>query len=398
MTRSARLALGTQAAQSAVLPVGAWSAAGELPSPRRWFGPSEGMAVLVDGAVLVAGGATAGDAPTGESLLFDPAAGVWTATGALGSARHSHSTTRLADGRVLVAGGLTGTPPGGLVRLASTEVYDPATRSWSRSGDMGTARSLHCATRLPDGRVLVTGGRGDRSPHALRRSLASAELFDPGTGVWTPTAPMTDARLAHPAVLLQNGRVLVAGGEVDTGLDRGAGQAFCELYDPATGTWTPTGSLRTPRRHHQATLLADGTVLVTGGDGPGIRVEQAFSPFSQWRAERYNPATGAWTPGVNLPAGRSCHRAVALPSGQVLIVGGTDGATYDTGFSATALHDPAALTWTPAGGMATGRYSCSAVLLPDGRVLATGGTVRSGLADPAPGADLLTGTTEVFSF
>ncbi|MEO3761873.1 kelch repeat-containing protein [Streptomyces sp. B5E4] len=378
-------------------PPGAWFPAGELPSPRRWFGPAEGAVPLADGGALVAGGALADGVPTAETLLYDPVATTWTGTGPLGTARHSHSGTVLADGTVLVAGGIgtSGSPAAG--PLASAEVYDPATGVWTpTAGDMTTARSLHAATLLADGRVLVTGGAGDRAPRAPGRSLFSAELFDPATGEWTPAAPMTDSRLAHPQVPLQDGRVLAAGGRRSIGRDRGIGQGFCELYDPEADAWTRTGSLAAARAGHQATLLADGTVLVTGGDSPGIRFERGFVPFSQWRTERYDPATGAWTAGENMPEGRTCHRAVALPSGQVLVLGGTDSATRDTGYASAALYDPLTRGWTATGGMATNRYLCTATPLPDGSVLATGGTVRSGRATTAPGKDVLTATTEVF--
>ncbi|MFF0728465.1 Kelch repeat-containing protein [Streptomyces sp. NPDC004134] len=377
-------------------PPGAWFPAGELPSPRRWSGPAEGAVPLADGGALVAGGALAGGEPTAEALLFDPVAATWTGTGALGTARHGHSTTVLADGTVLVAGGIgTGGPEAG--RLASAEVYDPATGVWTATaGEMAAARSLHAAALLPDGRVLVAGGEGDRAPRAPGRSLSAAELFDPATGEWSPAAPMADSRIAHPLVPLQDGRVLAVGGRRSIGSGRGIGQGFCELYDPEADVWTRTGSLAAARAGHQATPLADGTVLVTGGDSPGIRFERGFVPFSQWRTERYDPATGAWTAGENMPDGRTCHRAVPLPSGRVLVLGGTDSATRTTGYASAALYDPRTREWTPTGGMTTSRYLCTATPLPDGSVLATGGTVCSGRATPAPGADELTATTEVF--
>jgi hypothetical protein len=400
MTRTTNLTAGLNRAGSAgaaAPPPGAWFPAGELPSPRRWFGPAEGAVPLADGRALLAGGALAGDVPTAETLLFDPVTTAWTGTGALGTARHSHSTTLLADGAVLVAGGIGTVGSQAAGQLASAEVYDPATGVWTpTTGDMTTARSLHTATLLPDGRVLVTGGEGDRAPRAPRRSLFSAEVYDPATGAWAPAAPMTDSRLAHPLVPLQDGRVLAVGGRRSIGRDRGIGQGFCELYDPAADTWTRTGSLHAARAGHQATLLPDGTVLVTGGDGPGIRFERGFVPFSQWRPERYDPAPGAWTVGENMPAGRTCHRAVALPSGKVLVLGGADSATRGTGYASATLYDPLTRNWAATGGMTTSRYLCTATPLPDGSVLATGGTVRSGGAAPVPGEDVLTAATELF--
>ncbi|MGW0535604.1 Kelch repeat-containing protein [Streptomyces sp. NPDC003032] len=401
MTRRTSLTAGgfgaTPAAGAAAPAPGAWFAAGELPTARRWFGPADGAVPLADGTALIAGGALVGGAPTDEALVFDPVATVWTVTGPLGTARHSHSLTPLADGRVLAAGGTGPTGPDAVGRLDTAELYDPVTRTWTpTTGKMTTARSSHAATVLADGRVLVSGGEGDRVPRASGRGLYSAELFDPTTGEWTAAAAMTDARIAHPAVLLQDGRVLAVGGLRGTGRTTGIGQGFCELYDPADDTWTPTGSLYTPRCNHQATLLHDGTVLVTGGDGLTVRHERGFVPFGLWRTERYDPATGAWTVAQNMPTGRTCHRAVALPSGKVLVLGGTDSATRDAGYAAATLFDPLMRTWTPTGGMSTGRYFCAATPLPDGSVLATGGTVRAGRANPASGEDLVTATTEVF--
>src|SRR5262249_6464354 len=146
--------------------------------------------------------------------------------------------------------------------LASVELYDPAAGTWSPGPVLATARSGHSATVLADGRVLVAGGVGARGA-----ALKAAELFDPARGQWSATGSMVDARVGHQAVRLADGRVLVTGGELRTG---GATRAlaYCELFDPATGSWTPTGSLGTARKGHQATLLPDGRVLVTGGDAP----------------------------------------------------------------------------------------------------------------------------------
>jgi hypothetical protein len=152
----------------------------------------------------------------------------------------------LPNGQVLVAGG--GNFNG---FLASAELYDPASGLWTTTGSMATAREIYTATLLPDGQVLVAGGLGDSGV------LASAELYDPATGLWTPTGGMAAARYQHTATLLPNGQVLVAGGYGPT--------ASAELYDPATGLWTATGSMATERAAHIATLLTNGRVLVAGG-------------------------------------------------------------------------------------------------------------------------------------
>ena len=118
-----------------------------------------------------------------------------------------------------------------------------------------TARYGHTATLLPNGQVLVAGGGDDNGD-----IFASAELYNPATGVWSPTGSIGSPRSSHTATLLANGQVLVVG-EGTTPL------AGAELYDPATGTWSPTGSLGFARSGYSATLLANGQVLIAGGFG-----------------------------------------------------------------------------------------------------------------------------------
>jgi hypothetical protein len=155
----------------------------------------------------------------------------------------------LPSGKVLVAAGLSG--PGSLPD-ASAELYDPASGTWTATGSLNTARYIHTATLLPNGKVLVAGGQnGD---------LASAELYDPASGTWTATGSLNTARYDHTATLLPNGKVLVAGGANSTDT-----LASAELYDPTSGTWTATGSLNTAREFHTASLLPNGNVLVAGG-------------------------------------------------------------------------------------------------------------------------------------
>lgn len=152
-------------------------------------------------------------------------------------------------------------------------VIDP---SWSTTGSLATARFLHTATLLQNGKVLVVGG-SDSSGIAL----ASGELYDPATGTWTATGSLAVGRWNHTATLLPNGKILVAGGE--------NGQvvfASAELYDPATGTWAATGSLTSTRVFHTATLLLNGKVLVAGGAGGTCCPAPNLAS-----AELYNPAT-----------------------------------------------------------------------------------------------------------
>jgi N-acetylneuraminic acid mutarotase len=320
-------------------------------------------------------------------------ANLWAAGPALGTARHRHATVRLGDGRAVVVGGLTGTAAAP-VTLASAEAYDPVSGTWSPLAALHTARAGHSATVLPDGRVLVAGGTGARGSTGTT-ALASTEVFDPATGAWTAAAPMTETRTGHQAVLLRDGRVLVIGGTVATG-GPPAALAYCELFDPAAGSWTPTGDLGTGRTGHQATLLPDGTVLVTGGDAVGRRPDGRYDARSLDTAERYNPATGTWTAAARMPGPRTRHRGILLRTGQVLLTGGTSGPTFTAGYRTAVTYDPGADSWTGTGALARGRWAYAVAELSDGRIVVAGGIAAGGLAAAGPGAALTT-STEIFT-
>ena len=207
-----------------------------------------------------------------------------TPTGPMSNGRQIHTATLLADGRVLVAGGYEA----GNITLASADLYDPATDTFSATGSLAAARGFHTATLLSDGRVLVAGG-GPASWSVGDAFLTSAELYDPTTGTFSPTGSLATARDLHTATLLSGGRVLVAGG-----LARGRAYAddpqflaLAELYDPA-GSFSATGPMTERRARQMATLLADGRVLVTGGSG------DFAAPLAS--AELFDPATGTFSP------------------------------------------------------------------------------------------------------
>jgi len=220
---------------------------------------------------------------------------------------------------------------------------------WATTGSMMAPRYLHTATLLQDGKVLVAGGADGRAV------LGSAELYDPRTGAWTATRNMSTLRWHHTATLLRDGRVLVAGGatgESDV-------LASAELYDPSTGSWTASGSMITPRLYHTATLLTDGRVLVAGG----VSVRGGFSIAS---AELYDPRTASWTTTGSMTTARQSHTATLLSDGKVLVAGGF-------GLASAELYDPRSGTWTPTKSMTTPRQFHTATLLPSGEVLVAGG-------------------------
>jgi hypothetical protein len=247
---------------------------------------------------------------------------------------------------------------------------------------------------LPNGKVLVAGGSAVRSGES-NRALRTCEVYDPATGQWTPAAPLNDARFGHPAVVLNDRRVLVVGGVVPVGRGRYAALGYCEIYDPSAGKWTPTGSLATTRKSHQATLLQDGAVLATGGDIVGIQNSWTFNPYSLWSTEVFNATTGTWSAGTDMPYGRSHHRSVRVGA-KALIIGGTDDASFDIGYQHFDTYDQAAKTWTTAP-TGVGRWAPAVAALTDGRVLLAGGITRSGPAAPVPGEAVVTPTTEIFT-
>lgn len=288
----------------------------------------------------------------GATSTSGAAAGAMTvALPPLARARAAHTATLLADGSVLVAGGFAGDERG------------------TATGPMVAARQSHTATLLPDGRVLVAGGFDDGY-------LASAELYDPATGRFSATGPLTTARSGHVAVLLATGKVLLVGG-VGTGWTF---LASAELYDPATGRFAATGAMGTPRESHTATLLPDGRVLVAGGHR-GRR-----AAITIWAsAEVYDPRGGGWTATGALTVRRHKHDATLLADGRVFISGGADERDERGAYATTELYDPATGGFVVAATLHAGRYkhTGTSVLLADGRVLLLGGAATAEVYDPA---------------
>lgn len=286
--------------------------------------------------------------------------------GAMGSARAAHTATALPDGRVLLAGGMTGEEN----TAAGAELYDPASGAFSRCGPMHTPRHGHTATLLPEGTVLISGGYD-----AAGRYLDTAEIYDPVANTFGSTGPMASTRAGHIAVPLQGGRVLLIGGV-------GEGWTFlssAEIYDPANATFALTGSMRRSREGHAAVALADGRVFVSGGhQGRRSAIELYTS------AEIYDPAMGLFSPAGEMNVRRHKHDAILLRDGRVLITGGTDERDSQGVYSSTEIYDPRTGEFHPSAAMRLPRYKHrgASVLLPDGRVLLAGGATQAELYDP----------------
>ena len=332
-----------------VAQAGSFTAASDMQSPRSDFTAT----ALPNGKILVAGGLdVSGFLASAE--LFDPASDTWTATGALNQTRDGHTATLLPDGKVLVVGGVEANDASG-ESLVDAELYDPAAGTWRVTGSLHVPRRWHTATLLSDGRVLVAGGY-----NSMNGFVSVAEVYDPHTGKWSLTGKMMTARRAHTATALADGRVLVAGG-----LTRLGNLANAEIYDPASGKWVTAGAMSIARKYHTATLLPGGKVLVTGGQGVINNAQNALSI-----AEIYDPATDTWTKVAPLNTARYGQTATLLQNGDVLVVGGIGAAGI---LSDAEEFNLASGTWTVAGMLATPRTLHIAVLLPNGQVLVAGG-------------------------
>lgn len=311
---------------------------------------------LPDGRVLIAGGFVGDELAAHSAEMFTSSAtasdaGRFTPLPRMRMLRHSHTATLLANGKVLIVGGY-----GRQNNVtAAAELFDPATNTFSDAGAMNAARAGHVAVLLRDGRVLIAGGVGPNWTF-----LSSAEIYDPASGRFTRTGDMTVARESHAAVRLQDGRVLVVGGHRDR-RERITLYTSAEAYDPATGTFTRAGDMRTRRHKHDAILLRDGRVLVTGGS------DERDDRGAYDSSELYDPRRATFVTGPRMQRTRYKHNgsALVLPNGDVLIAGGADQAE---------LYSARTNSFALVGGTArmAGQFSAAAPL-PRGGALVTGG-------------------------
>jgi hypothetical protein len=325
---------------------------------------SHSSTVLPNGKVLIAGGFAGSGGeynPYRSAELYDPSSRTFQSVAEMSIGRSGHTATLLKNGKVLIVGGWTGRYD----LRGSAEIFDPATNTFAPTGKLVVERAGNTATLLADGRVLIAGGE-DRQEN----KIGSAEIYDPSTGKFTQTGSMVEARAAQTATALNDGRVLIVGGGSGHYPSQNVYRS-AEVYDPATGKFTSTGQMSVGRHKHAAILLRSGKVLVVGGsDNRDWHGEYASS-------EIYDPASGTFsatgamsTPRFKLPA------AVALlPNGKVLVAGG--------GAFAELYDETTGIFTKVSGSLGAARFFASATPLSGGRALITGGYAESGGSLPS---------------
>ena len=367
-------------------PACTWKRVGDLHAERS----GHTATLLENGTVLVVGGGSDGRTgtftgwvspitPPDSAEIFDPRTGSWRLVAPLAHNRSGHTATLLNDGRVLVVGGETSYHHTAF-RNGTAEIFDPATETWTLTGSMNSTRwpDTAKATLLPDGKVLVVGG------WAMDDWPFGAEIYDPQTGAWTPASALHVGRYGHSATTLPGGKVLVAAGMIDDIIGRTTSAS--EIYDPATGLWTPASSALFDRMLHSETALADGRVLVAGGWTTrfGADGQREFGVVVA-STEIFDPMRGEWTRAPDLLLGRVHHTSTLMSDGTVLTVGGfvtapSGSPTPYVPVDSVEVRKGPAKSSVIIGSLNEARVMHTATRLPDGSVLVVGGL---GAAGPA---------------
>ncbi|MGA3240903.1 MAG: kelch repeat-containing protein [Bryobacteraceae bacterium] len=336
------------------------------PGPNMTIGRTGHTAtLLVDGRVLIVDGEQTppganGIEPGGSAELFDPAAGSFTQTGSLLMARQGFNATLLANGKVLVTGGVAGVTDSGYM-IGDPEIYDPATGAFTVAGFYaGSLASLNTGGIFGFGSVSALLADGT----TLFATEPACQVYDPTTATFSLQGPIyvtwavpggstftPDYIVEQTASLLLNGRILLAGGEnEDTGYYRTA-----ELYEAASGAFIPTGNMLKSRGGHTATVLPDGRVLISGGTTEPCGDNSCWVTGPDASAELYDPAQGVFTDAGNMTTDRDGHTATLLNNGDVLIVGGNSysgpdpfGGFEEASTASAELYHPSAATSAPA--------------------------------------------------
>ncbi len=287
----------------------------------------------------------------------------WQYTGAMNSVRWLSEMVVLDNQTALIAGGYDYNEQ----PLATCEIYDPATASWTLTGSLNVARAYPILVKLPNGHVLsmcggIAGGSGE--------ATNVVEDYNPGTGLWTTAGVLNIPRFVPSAILLQNGKILVAGGLTNNGTT-----ASCELYDPQTQTSTLTGSMLLNRYCCQAVRMDDGTVLLTGGRDGGA----GSNYFGE--CELYDPSTETWAVASSMQQARTMGVLTRFSDNSVLAAGGRN--AHLTLASGSEILDPITNVWQSTSAIKEPIHWTAGIGFPDDRFMATGGIVDANLDDPA---------------
>jgi hypothetical protein len=334
------------------LPVGRIIAGRDMTTARG----GHAATVLPDFTVLITGGKDEHGKVLASTEIYSPSTELFSPAAKMLVAREGHIAALLPDGKTLIAGGMTS----GGVPLASCEDYDFEGESFTRRGSMHSPRVHAAAVMLRDGRLLITGGENGS------QVLASGELYDVLTGKWTLVVTMTEARANHSATMLSDGRVLIAGGTGShhTALDT------AEIFDPKNNQFTAAGHLHDARSSHTTALLANGDVLIAGGTTVATTSAGNTALAS---AEIYNAATASFTPTGSLTEARSrLPQSAALLDGRVVIMGGA--ASSEIFIPRTGLFR------TVDGNLDTARYDSAALQVMDGTTRFFGGYDSKGVS------------------
>lgn len=291
---------------------------------------------LDDGNVLVTGGELV-DATLCE--IYNVSENTWTYTTPMNRPRFTHNIIKLIDGKIMVIGGID----------KSCEIYDPSTKTWAITDSINQERTVTptTVTLLDDGRVLITGGWFYNGNSNGARYLNTSEIYDPQTGKWSLTDSLKIGRDGHTATKLKNGKVLVVGGY---NKEKGA-LKVCEIYDPVANKWSFADSLKFGRYYHSALLLNDGKVLVTGGS-------------NLTECELYDPESDKWST-VGSSAGSYDKSVLLNDSTAMLLHSSAEWELYDVkNFKSIYL------------GSSSGIYYSNVLKLSNGKIITTGGLIR----------------------
>ena len=281
--------------------------------------------------------------------------------------RAAHSATLLPNGKVLIAAGFRKGPDTYSQLYSRTaELYDPVSKKFAYTGSMQIARCGQTATLLPGGDVLITGGNND-TPR-----LASAELYNSSTGVWTRLPDMLSGREGHRAMLLINGKVLIIGGTENPDL-------YAELYDPATRTFEKAGASPLNISGSCVVQLRDGRIFIAGGWQHRQPVQYSMI---------YDPATNRFTRAADLNTVTYKAGAALLPDGKVIVIGGSNNRDWKGKYNSTEIYDPARNVFTRGPGLHFERFKLSnaIVTLRNGVIVVAGGDSHIEKFDPADSA------------